>query len=185
MKKRFSLLVVVLLLSMVQISSACVGRTLHIGVPNSTNDKLLAEIVSLLISERTGSAVAIQVYKESKDIYSAAKKGDVNIILENTSRAMEIIGKPKESYSKAMLETIKSGYKKNFNMIWLEPFSAQNYAPVLTSDTLANYPALPKLLNKLAGVLNSENYARLVKSSGPDDRLKKIARDFLKSKKLI
>ncbi len=186
MKKLVWLLILGIVLGATQFSQACVGRTLLIGISNTANDKLLAELVSLLITERTGSAVKIQVYKDSREIYNAVKKGDVNIVLENIERAQEVVGKPREVYSKALFETIKNGYKKNMNMVWLEPFGGPHYyAPVLTNETLTNYPALPKLLNKLAGILTSETYTKLIKTQESDDKPKKVARDFLKAKKLI
>jgi glycine betaine/choline ABC-type transport system substrate-binding protein len=84
------------------------------------------------------------------------------------------------------LDSIKSEYRKSFNLTWLNPYgAAPQYAPVLTADTLANYPALPKLLNKLTGVLTSDTYTKLLKSIESDDKTKKVAKDFLKGKKLI
>jgi len=56
---------------------------------------------------------------------------------------------------------------------------------VLTVDTLSNYPALPKLLNKLSGVLTNDTYTKLLKSVDSSDKTRKVAKDFLKGKKLI
>jgi len=55
----------------------------------------------------------------------------------------------------------------------------------LTADTLANYPALPKLLNKLAGALSNDTYVKLLKTVESEDKTRKAAKDFLKGKKLI
>lgn len=52
-------------------------------------------------------------------------------------------------------------------------------------ETLNNYPALPKLLAKLSGVLTNDACARLLKSADAGDTSRKAVRDFLKSKKLI
>lgn len=166
------------------ISMACVGKTIHLGI-SSANERLMAEMASLMISERTGSTVKIDVYKDSKSLYDAVKQGNVNILLENTDRASELLGKVKGS-GPLGLDTIKSGYRKTYNLTWLTPFgSAPQYAPVLTAETLANYPALPKLLNKLTGVLPNDTYPKLLKSVHSDDKTKKVAKDFLKGKKLI
>lgn len=166
------------------VASACVGKTIHLGI-SSGNERLMAEMASLMITERTGSSVKIEIYKDSKSLYEAVKQGKVNIIMENTDRALEVLGKAKGSESSG-LDNIKSEYRKNYNLTWLTPFgAAPQYAPILTADTLSNYPALPKLLNKLAGVLSSDTYARLLKSVESDDKAKKTAKDFLKGKKLI
>ena len=166
------------------VSVACVGKTIHLGI-SSANEKLMAEMASLMISERTGSSVKVEVYKDSKSLYEAVKQGKVNIIIENTDRALEVLGKTKSAGTLGV-DSIKSEYRKNFNLTWLNPFGvAPQYAPVLTADTLANYPALPKLLNKLAGVLSNDTYSKLLKSIESDDKTRKIAKDFLKGKKLI
>jgi glycine betaine/choline ABC-type transport system substrate-binding protein len=166
------------------VSMSCVGKTIHLGISNA-NERLMAEMASLMITERTGSSVKIEVYKDSRSLYDAVKQGKVNIIMENTDRAQEVLGRAKGA-APAGMEAIKSEYRKSMNLTWLNPFGVTpQYAPVLTSDTLSNYPALPKLLNKLAGVLSNDTYAKLLKSVESDDKTKKIAKDFLKGKKLI
>jgi len=184
MKRIMHVVVAVALLLTAHISLACVGKTIHLGI-SSPNERLMAEMASLMISERTGSSVQIEVYKDSRALYEAVKQGKVNVIMENTDRALEVLGKTK-SAGAAGLDSIKSEYRKTLNLTWLSPFGAvPQYAPVLTADTLANYPALPKLLNKLAGALPNDTYAKLLKSVESDDKTKKVAKDFLKGKKLI
>jgi glycine betaine/choline ABC-type transport system substrate-binding protein len=184
MKKFVYPVVAVIFLIAASMSLACVGKTIHLGISNA-NERLMAEMASLIISERTGSTVKIDVYKDSKSLYEAVKQGNVNILLENTDRASEMLGKSKSSGSLG-LDSIKSEYRKTYNLTWLSPFgAAPQYAPVLTADTLANYPALPKLLNKLTGVLPNDTYFKLLKSVNSDDKTKKVAKDFLKGKKLI
>ena len=182
MKKILGLVVMVVVLASAQMSLSCVGKTIHLGI-SSANEKLMAEMASLMISERTGSSVKIDVYKDSKSLYEAVKQGKVNILMENTDRAQEKLGKARNALG---VDAIKSEYRKNYNLTWLNTFGAvPQYAPVLTADTLSNYPALPKLLNKLSGVLSNDTYAKLLKSVESDDKAKKIAKDFLKGKKLI
>jgi glycine betaine/choline ABC-type transport system substrate-binding protein len=184
MKRIICLVVVAALLMAAHVSQACVGKIIHLGI-SSSNDRLMAEMASLMISERTGSSVKIEVYTDSRSLYEAVKQGKINIIMENTDRALEMLGKTKAAGSLG-LDSIKSEYRKNFNLTWLNSFgSTPQYAHVLTADTLSNYPALPKLLNKLAGVLTSDTYIKLIKTVDSDDKTKKIAKDFLRGKKLI
>ena len=138
------------------------------------------EMASLLIVERTGSTVQIDVYKNSAELYNAVKKGNVNFFFETTPRAADVVGKPKDS----TYEQVKNDYKAKWNLTWLEMGSTR-YAPVLTAETLATYPALPKLLNKLSRALENDTYQKLIKSVDTTDKTKKVAKDFLKSKKLI
>jgi len=166
------------------VSHACVGKTIHVGIITS-GERLLAEMASLMISERTGSTVKIDVYRDTNELYAAVKQGKVNIILENTERAADVLAKAKGA-PVIGYDAIKSEYRKTFNMTWLESIGgAPQYAPVLTMETLSNYPALPKLLNKLAGALQNNTYARMVHADDPEDRARKSAKDFLKSRKLI
>jgi len=169
--------------------NACVGKTLHIGIIDNPTEQLLAELTSQLITARTGTTVKIDRFKGQQELYNAVKKGEIGLVIESTDRAMEMIGKPRETPAKAALETARSEYRKSLNMIWLEPYGQvqggqQTVAPVITSDILNSLPALPKLLQKLSGITADAAYARMLKARG-DDGGKKIARDFLKNRKLI
>lgn len=170
--------------------NACVGKTLHIGITDSPNEQLLAELASQLITERTGTTVKIEIFKGQKELYSSVKQGEVALLIENTDRAMDMIGKPRGTSPKAAFETAKAEYRKSLNLIWLEPFGAnqgggsQLYVPVISNEILGSLPALPKLLQKLSGITNDSGYQRLLKANG-GEKQKKAAKAFLKSKKLI
>lgn len=182
MKKIILLCVVASILAITSLSNACVGRTVHLGISNATNERLLAELVSLLIVERTGSTVQIDVYKDSTELYKAIKQGNVNLFFENPLHAAEVVGKSKDS----TYDQIKIEYRTKLNLTWLDLFGgSMKYGPVLTAETLTTYPALPKLLNKLSRVLENETYPKLLKSVESVDKTKKVAKDFLKGKKLI
>jgi len=168
--------------------NACVGKTLHIGIIDNPNEQLLAELTSQLITARTGTTVKIEKFKGQKELYNSVKKGQIAMVIESTDRAMEMIGKPRDTAAKTALETAKSEYRKSLNMIWLEPYGQvqgqQMVAPVITNDILSSLPALPKLLQKLSGITSDAAYGKMLKAKG-DDGGKKVARDFLKNKKLI
>jgi glycine betaine/choline ABC-type transport system substrate-binding protein len=169
-----------------QHAHACVGKTLYIGVTNAPNELLFAEMISFLVSERTGTAVKIISYKDARDMHNAVKKGEVGVMIENAERALKILERPAEGNAKTAYETARKEYRKGLNLVWLEPFGgSQYYAPVISTETISNLPALPKLINKLAGMVNDETCTRLLKSMGADEKPKKVAKDFLKAKKLI
>lgn len=186
----WALLITVSMLYLSSPVSACVGKTLHIGVLDNPNEQMLAELTSQLITARTGTTVKIETFKGQKEMYSAVKQGQLGMVIESTDRAFEVIGKPKES-GKAGFESAKAEYRKSLNLIWLEPYGAvpgtnsqQIIAPVISNDILSSLPALPKLLQKLSGITADSGYGRIMKSKG-DEKPKKLAKDFLKSKKLI
>lgn len=164
---------------------ACVGKTLFVGITGAPQEMLFAEIVSQLITERTGTTVKILQFKDSTELYNAIKKGEVGVLVESTDRALQIVGR-KESNSKLAYDLVKKEYRKSLNLVWLDPFGATPLlAPVISVDTIGHLPALPKLLNKLAVALNEDSYNKLLKSFKSDEKPRRIARDFLKAKKLI
>ncbi len=184
MKRLIACLIMLLAMATIGTADACVGRTLHIGIM-APGERLLAEMTSLMISERTGSGVTIDVYRDGQELYGAVKQGKVNIILENTERAALLLAKGKGS-PVAGFDAIKGEYVRTLGLTWLAPIGGTpQYAMVLTAETLTNYPALPKLLNKLAGVLQNDGYGRLARPGDSVERTRKAAREFLKNRKLI
>lgn len=167
-------------------ASACVGKILYIGIPNAATEQLLAEMVAAMVTERTGTTVKILPFKDSKDLYAAVRKGEVGLLIENRDRAFDVLGKPREANPKVAMDFVRREYQKGLNLVWLEPLGGNPpYAPVISTETLSTLPALPKLLNKLAGILTEESYAKLMKAARSEDKPKKVARDFLKAKRLI
>jgi len=183
--KNLLALVLLVLIAMSNPVSACVGKTLFVGISGAPQEMLFAEIISQLITERTGTTVKIQQFKDSTELYNALKKGEVGMLVEGTDRALQIINR-KESNSRLAYDLVKKEYRKSLNLVWLDPFgTSQLLAPVISVDTIGHLPALPKLLNKLAVVLNEDSYNKLLKSFKSDEKPRRIARDFLKAKKLI
>jgi glycine betaine/choline ABC-type transport system substrate-binding protein len=155
---------------------------------------VLAEMLSSLINERTGSTVAIQFYKDEQELYEAVKVNQVDISIENTLRAMQVLNKPAVSDVDKAYAFVKSTYEKEKGLVWLKPFgflhsngsAAPSYtSAVLRVEVLNNFPALPRVIGKLGNTLNDETYAKLMKSVESGEQPKKAARDFLKAKKLI
>jgi glycine betaine/choline ABC-type transport system substrate-binding protein len=186
MKKIFLFLCMLSCLVSHQGAEACVGKTLYIGVTNSPHEFMYAEIISILVTERTGTSVKIVTYKDAKDMYSAVKKGEVGVVIESADRALRLMSRPAEANAKASYDAAKKVYRQDLNLVWLEPFGGSRYySPVVSVETINNLPALPKLLNKLAGLVNDTMDAKLLGSVKAGGKPEKVARDFLKSRKLI
>lgn len=186
MKKRVVLFVVLLLLLLLGTGQACVGKTLLVGVVNSPGEVLFAEMISVLVNERTGTTVKIVAFKDAGEMYGAVKKGEVGVVVEQAGRALKVLDRPAERSAKAAYDTAKKEYRKSLNLVWLEPFGESQYlSPVLSVDTIGNLPALPRLIGKLAGIVNDQSYGKLLKSVQKDAKPKQVARDFLKGRKLI
>ncbi len=192
MRKLVVAVLVAITLSGVGLAHACVGKTLYVGITGAENEQLLAEMVSVLLAERTGTTVKVVDYKNAGEMYQAMRQGKLGLIIENTDRALDVMHLPKESSPQVAYETVKREYRKSLNLVWLAPFGMihgsghpQLYAPVLSTDTLGNLPALPKLLSKLSGILNDGTSARLLRAVKGEEKPKTVARDFLKAKRLI
>ena len=194
MKKIVFVVTLLLLLTSNHQVDACVGRTLFIGVLNAPPEQMLSEMLSVLINERTGTTVTIKYYDSERELYDAVKKNEVGILVENTDRAMGIVGKQNKESGKDAYSALKEEYRNRLSLVWLEPFGLLSmdkgktqyyYGPVITEDVLVNFPALPRLINKLSGVINDKAFSKMIRSMESGEKPQKIARDFLKTKKLI
>ncbi len=194
MKRIVFLLTMIILLTSDHQIDACVGRNLFIGALNSTPEQILSEMLSVLINERTGTTVTIKYYDNSKELYDAVKKNEVGMFVENTHNAMEIVGKQTKVSGENAYSTLKEEYRNRLSLVWLEPFGLLTvdkdktqyyYGPVITEDILVNFPALPRVINKLSGIINDKTFSKMILSMKSGEKPHKIARDFLKAKKLI
>ncbi|OGW35225.1 MAG: hypothetical protein A2010_10550 [Nitrospirae bacterium GWD2_57_9] len=193
MKKVLFIMVILLLVASPK-ADACVGKVLTIGAVNSSEGQVLAEMLSSLINERTGTTIAVKFFKNEQELYDAVKVNQVEISIENTTKAMQALNKPVDTDVNKTYEFVKAVYEKDKGMVWLKPFgfmhsngdaSPSYTAAVLRVEVLNNFPALPRVIGKLGNLLNDEIRSKLIRSVESGEQPKKAARDFLKSKKLI
>jgi glycine betaine/choline ABC-type transport system substrate-binding protein len=172
-----------------RLASACVGKVLAIGVVNTPRETVYADLISQLVTERTGTTVKVLPYGDVRELYAAVKKGEVGIIIENTDRGLSQVGKRASGSGRAVYDLLKQEYRRSLNLVWLDPVAGDGgsryYAPVIAAETMGNLPALPKLINRLTGALTEESYARLVREAKGEEKSRRLAREFLKAKKLI
>ncbi len=174
-------------------TDACVGKMLNVGVVDSTGGRVLAEMVSAIINERTGTTVSVKLFHDAQALDDALKVKQVDISIENTGDALRILNRPSERDINRAFEIVKSAYEKEKGLVWLKPFgflngngsSPTHTAAVLRVDILTNFPALPRVIGKLGTAINDEAYTNLIRSIESGEKPKKVARDFLKAKKLI
>ncbi len=175
-------------------SDACVGKVLYIGISNSSGEQLFAEMLSLLINERTGTTVNLRVYRDSQEMYQAIKKGEVSILIENTGHALQLLGRPPEENARKAYVISKEEFRKSFDLVWLEPIGLLHlgsgkapayYVPIITVDAMNNFPALPRVINKLSGMVNDEVFEKFMKKINEGQKSRMAVKDFLRSRKLI
>lgn len=199
--KRVKFLSVLLLLPLLMLASplpasACVGKSLLIGSAGTVQQDLLAEIVSLLISERTGTTVKVVRFDSLVAAHDALLKADLDMTLEYTgSSLVNILKVAPINDPQQLFETVKTRYNEDFNLVWLQPFGfdepqqvtptvPDQAAPVVRKDTLKKFPALARLLNKLGGTIDDSTMDQLEAQVG-QEKVHEVARAFLKGKRLI
>lgn len=167
---------------------ACVGKTLVIGADRTARGRFVAQVIAILINERTGTTVKISDFADAEAVHKGLTSGEVDIAVEYASRALARLGGGAADGADATVKAVKAGYQEKLNLAWLQPlgFTEQGdakspAATVVRKDTLKKFPALPRLLAKTEGVLPDALIASLSATGDPA----KAAREFLKGRKLI
>lgn len=200
LKRSFFPVFLVLLLTLLWSANSfsCVGRILYVGSLDTTEDKVLAQMLVLLINERTGTTVKIRYFDNEEALYSALKENDeekrADIIIENTDDALALLKKPRPGDLDQTYKQVKELYESELGLIWLNPFGFKHAtgdetqtisAPLVRRDVLTNYPLLPRVLKKLAGAINDETFLTLTAKVRDGEKPQNISKDFLRAKKLI
>jgi len=175
---------------------ACVGKSILIGSSGTVQQDLLAEIISMLISERTGTSVKVVRFESPSAAHAALLKADLDMSLEYTGAGqVEVLKGAPISDPQQLFDAVKSRYNEELNLVWLQPFGFDEpravpvqipaqAAPVVRKDTLKKFPALARLLNKLGGTIDGATMKRLESAAGGGS-VRDVARDFLKDNRLI
>jgi len=174
---------------------ACVGKTLVIGSKGTLQQDILAEILSTLITERTGTTVKIVRFDSTVATHEALLKADLDMYVEDTWVAQNEILKQPAGDPQALYESVKGAYNREFNLVWLKPLGFSEHsavaaglpsevAPVVRKDTLKKFPALARLINKLGGAISPEAIADLQRKAA-EGNLREVVREFLRGARLI
>ena len=177
-------------------AAACVGKTLTIGSTGSVQQDLLAEMLSLLIGERTGTTVKVVRFPTTAAAHEALLKADLDMFVEYTGAGqLEVLKGEPIADAGALFQAVKARYNEELNLVWLQPFGFDEptavkvaipaqAAPVVRKDTLKKFPALSRLINKLGGTIDATTIHSLEARAGKGNA-RDVARDFLKSNRLI
>jgi osmoprotectant transport system substrate-binding protein len=175
---------------------ACVGKTLVVGSLDNPQQQVLANLLSVLISERTGTTVKIVALDGHAEAHEAVLRADLDMYVEYTGVAQVTLLKDSPIEDSAELyKAVKERYNQDLNLIWLKPFgftderyapegTVAEAAPVVRKDTLKKFPALARLINKLGGAIDASTMKEL-ESASVAGNPKDVARKFLKEKRFI
>jgi osmoprotectant transport system substrate-binding protein len=194
----FNVLLVVLIITGLTVSSAqaCVGKTLVVGALDNPQQQVLAEMLSVLIGERTGTTVKVVSVAGHAEAHDAMIRAEMDMYVEYTGVGQVIILKEQPiADSDELYKAVKERYNQDLNLVWLKPFgfSDERYAPegtvavaapVVRKDTLKKFPALARLINKLGGSIDDPTMKELETASAAGNS-RDVARKFLKEKRFI
>lgn len=195
---RIWLAALIMLTMTASISSGCVGRILYVGALHTTEGKTMAEMLVILINERTGTTVQTRYFDNLSDLYQGFQSHEeetrIDIIVENTADAMAFLKKERiPDLDQEYLE-VKKIYEKELNVTWLKAFGFRNFkgpnnktvsAPLIRNEVLTNYPLLPRILTKLSGGIDEQTFTEMIAKVNSGDKAKNVVKDFLKAKKFI
>ncbi|MBI5416583.1 hypothetical protein HZA55_01320 [Candidatus Poribacteria bacterium] len=206
-KKKLGIVVLsffLIFFSVYRITTACIGKTITIGYKNFVEQKILAEILYSIITERTGTTVVLKSFSSTEECNKALEKNEISLYVEYVGMAYsEILHENDNSKSyDAIIGIVKNNYSEKKNLVWLNLFKFESSAgendilrkkglpltsgPVIGKETLKMFPILPRLLNKLGDKIDNISINELIKLVVQKKIEPKIAaQNFLKIKKLI
>lgn len=190
-----SLIVLALALPLVNPAEACVGKSLLIATTGSPQQDILAQMLALLIAERTGTTVKVVPFANAAAAHEALTKADLDIQVQYSGQGLvEVLKKPAVADRNAVFQAVKESYNQDLNLVWLAPFGfdgsgsasgvPSQAAPVVRKDTLKKFPALSRLINKLGGSIDAATMQKL-EAEAKTKPAQEVARAFLKAGKYI
>ena len=172
---------------------ACTNFPINIGAIDTLQGHILVESLSVLINERTGVTVGVHYFNSWEEMDKAVAEKRLEIIIQDTTSALEkhnvAVGKDPDQNLASLQELYKSK-----ELIWLKPFVFQTTyqngnisltAPVISRKSLSQFPALPRLIQKLTKKIDNQVLLKLVQDAEGLAKPKTVAKDFLKVQSLI
>ena len=165
---------------------ACVGKTLVVAAPTTAEGRVVAQVIAILINERTGTTVKLAEVTDAEAAHRALVDREADIAVEYAGQALARLGLSDPGDPADRLRAVKAAYLERLNLVWLPPlgFGASGVgpaAPVARKETLKKFPALPRLIAKTRDRLPDDVVAALARADDPA----KAAREFLRKQKLI
>ncbi len=177
---------------------ACVGRTISVGYLDVPDQVLLANLLLVFIDERTGTTVKLARFETREAAFEALRQDKISLYADYSRILLaKFGGETPGPDEETNLSRLKEALNRRHNVVWLEQFgydrnfSGKNGGKepgraglMLCKDALGKFPALPRLLAKLRGILDNDTMAALLRETEGSDP-KTVARRFLKARKLV
>ena len=193
MKKKLATLLsgsILLLVTLATPGYSCVGRILNLTINNSVEQKIIGQIMATYITERTGTTVNLVNATAGQQANQCPTDVCINYLKSGLSGMNGIQAQDeKEAYS-----LVKEYYIDSQKLVWLNPFgykgpveqqSAASLAvPVANQESLAKFPVLDRVINKLGDLIDDAALQQLIQQAQNGDT-ETVAKDFLKNRNLI
>ena len=185
---------------------ACVGRTIVVGYYDAPDQVMVANILAVFIDERTGTTVRLSRFGTRDEAFEAIRLDRISLLADYSGIVLSKFGGEEPGPDAARnVSRVKELLNRKYNVLWLEPFGYDRvFSPdaggspgkgagggdpgaaglMLCKDSLSRFPALPRLLGKLRGMLDNGTMEELLREAARSDP-RAVARKFLKSRKLI
>src|SRR3989304_3015219 len=123
------------------------NSSITIGCKNCTENQILAEMISILIENKTNLKVKRKYNLEGTFIcFLALKSKDIDIYPEYYKTAYLTILKRNEILKKEeMIDFVKNYFEKNLNIVWLYPFGFENRYEIFITKANAKKHNLNKI----------------------------------------
>jgi len=191
--------VILLLISCAVPCSACVGRILTLAITSSPDQKIIGQILSVFINERTGTTVNIVTPGNEEACHQMVLSGKADLYVNYLGVAQKILGDStvQEDGQKAYI-LVSQSFLDRFKMVWLRPFGyrgpldsslrpvtqASLAAPIASVETLRKFPVLDRLINKLGGKIGNNTLEKLEQAARNKD-VRQVVKEFLRKRRLI
>ena len=178
-----------LLLTFTSTSHSCVGRILNLTVNESTEQQIIANIMATYITERTGTTVNIV-----NDPEAVGTQCPSDICITYINKGLSgMSSESQENDDQEKYSLVKEYYIENENLVWLKPFGYKGPAqqpeaslavPVANRESLAKFPVLDRVINKLGNLIDDSSLEQLLQQTKSGDA-ESTAKEFLKTNNLI
>jgi len=150
---------------------ACAGYTITVGSDGSPQQELVTQIMAELIRQRTGTKIKMVRFASQAELQAAAEQHDVDLLLVTKTRPAGTGG----------------GLPSDNPLRLLKPFGYQagQVVPAFHVATLKRFPALQRLINRLAGEIDDATLMRLQGQVSAETDLRAVAKKFLHEQQLI
>ena len=126
--------------------------------------------MSELIRQRTGTKIRLVRFKFQDELLEAAKRKEVDLLVVTTQPT-----------------TVKNDLFLEGRLRLLKPFGYQDFQvmPAFQTETLKRFPALQRLINRLAGIIDDATLLRLEEELAAGSDLRAVAKKFLTEQNLV